>query len=471
MTTPAAVLGPGGRRVRPRALPTRGARRRTAMVLVALLAAFLATRVVPVVLTLQPQLYGPDVSNPAGDVGRYAAWGTAAIGHGLVPYRDFDVEYPPGALPFVLVPAVVGGGTFSAPVFVGLLVAVDLAAFLLLVAWARRGGSRVGAVAWLVLPPALGVLLYGRLDLLPAVALLAALERAHARRWTSSGVWLGLGAAAKLVPGVFLPVLLVAAGRGRWRLLAGAATGAGVAWLPYAADTPELWHDVIGYHVARGVHLESLWGSLLNLVRLRGAPITLLYEHGAFGITGAGAGGMLVASAALVVGLVVAATAVAVVRWHGRPWRARVELAVAVTATMALLLATTRVFSPQFVVWLLAAAAAALAVTPCLWRWLLPALAAVVALTVLEYPLGFDLLRKGEMWPALALVARNVVVLAVGVACTVRWLRPRGDPWHDGAAGGAGSSDVRGGWRSATFPLRSGTHHAVMPRTQGGGAL
>jgi len=444
MTTDAVLGHPDGGGVRPGAVATRGGRWRAATVLVLLLAAFLASRAAPVVLTLHPQLYGPEISNPAGDVGRYAAWGTAAIGHGLVPYRDFDVEYPPGALPFVLVPAVLGGGTFSAPVFVGLLVAVDLAAFVLLVAWARRGGSRAGAAAWLVLPPALGVVLYGRLDLLPAVALLAALERAHARRWTASGVWLGLGAAAKLVPGVFLPVLLVAAGRGRWRLLAGAATGGAVAWLPYAADTPELWHDVVGYHSARGVHLESLWGSLLNLVRLRGAPITLLYEHGAFGITGAGASGMLVASAVLVVGIVVAAAAVAAVRWRGRPWRARVELAIAVTATMALLLATTRVFSPQFVMWLLAAAAAALTVAPGLWRWLLPALAAVVALTVLEYPLGFDLLRQGVTWPALALVARNVVVLAVGVACTVRWLRSGGDPRHDGAAGrGDASSDTR----------------------------
>jgi hypothetical protein len=435
MTTPEAAVGrPGGGAVRPGAMLPPGRWWRGAVVLVALLAAFLATRAAPVALTLHPRLYGPGISNPAGDVGRYAAWGTAAIGHGLVPYRDFDVEYPPGALPFVLVPAALDGGVFSVPVFVGLLVAVDVAAFVLLLAWARRGRSWSGAVAWLVLPPALGVLLYGRLDLLPAVALLVALERAHARRWTASGVWLGLGAAAKLVPGLFLPAFLIAAGRGRWRLLAGAAAGGAVAWLPYAANTPELWRDVVGYHSARGIHLESLWGSLLNVGRLRGAPVTLLYEHGAFGITGAGAGGMLRASAVLVVGIVVAATAVAAVRWRSRPSRARVELAVSVTATMALLLATTRVFSPQFVVWLLAAAAAALAVTPGLWRWLVPALVAVVVLTVLEYPLGFDLLRQGETWPALALVARNVVVLAVGVACTVRWLRPGGDAGRDGGA-------------------------------------
>ena len=435
MTTPDAVLAASGARP---AVPARRRPWRAGVVLAVLVVAFLATRAAPVVLTLHPQLYGPEISNPAGDVGRYAAWGTAAIGHGLVPYRDFDVEYPPGALAFVLVPAVLGGGTFSAPAFVALLVAVDLAAFLVLVSWARRAGSWAGAAVWLVLPPALGVVLYGRLDLLPAVALLVALERAHARRWTASGIWLGLGAAAKLVPGVFLPVFVVAAAARRWRVVGGAVAGGAVAWLPYAAYSRGLWHDVVGYHLARGIHLESLWGSALNLARLRGASVTLLYEHGAYGITGDGVDGMLTASAVLVVVVLAATVAVALARWRGRPWRAHAELAVAVTATLALLLATTRVFSPQFVVWLLAAGASALTVTPGVRRWLLPALAAVVVLTVLEYPLGFDLLRQGVTWPAVALAVRNVVVLGVGVACTLRWVRPAGQP------GAHGQVDTRG---------------------------
>jgi hypothetical protein len=230
---------------------------------------------------------------------------------------------------------------------------------------------------------------------------------------------------------VFLPVFVVAAASRRWRVVAGAVAGGALACLPYAADTPALWHDVVGYHLGRGIHLESLWGSALNLARLRASSVTLLYEHGAFGITGRGAAGMLVASAVLVIGVVAAAVGVALARWPGRPWRARAELAIAVTATLALLLATTRVFSPQFVVWLLAAGAAALTVTAGAWRWLGPALAAVVALTVLEYPLGFDLLRQGVTWPAMALFARNVVVLGIGVACVARWVRPAvdaGDP-------------------------------------------
>lgn len=390
--------------------------------LAATLLVFAVTRVLPAVLTLHPELYGPDISNPAGDVARYAAWGTAAIGDGLVPYRDFAVEYPPGVLPFVLAPALLGRGTFSVPAFVALLVAVDTAALLALWVLRGRGASSAGVVAWLVLPPALGVVLYGRLDLLPAVAVVLSLERANARRWTASGVWLGLGAAAKLVPALFLPLLLLAAGR-RWpQALGGAVAGIAVAWLPYLADTPALWRNVVGYHAARGIHLESLWGSALNLWRLRGGPADLQYEYGAFGITAADTETIVLVSTLVAGGIVAGVTSVAGWRWRRYPECAQAELALAVTAMLALLLAGTRVLSPQFVVWLLGAAAVAIAVTPGLWRWMLPGLGALVLLTVLGYPIGFDLLLQGAAWPAVVLVARNLLLLGLGVALIVRWL-------------------------------------------------
>lgn len=394
-----------------------------------MLAAFAATRVVPVALTLQPALYGAELSNPAGDLARYAAWADAMVADGLVPYRHFDVEYPPGALPFVVAPALLGGMRFSPVAFVSLMVVVDLVGLSALAALVRRGGSPVGVMVWLVLPPLLGVVLYGRLDLLPAVALLLALERLHARRWSVGGWWLGLGAAAKLVPGLFVPLAAISAARKGWWVIAGTVAGGLIAWLPYAGDTAQIWHDVVGYHGTRGIHLESLWGSLLNVWRLLGGPVDLLFERGAFGITGPMAPTVARLSTTVDVAIVVAATGIAAVRWRGRPHRAPVELPLAVTAALALLLATARVFSPQFVVWLLAAAAVALAVTPAIARWALPLLAVIVVLTVAEYPLGFDLLRQGAWWPAVALVGRNLAVLVLGVAVTTHWLRrpPPGD--------------------------------------------
>lgn len=393
------------------------------------MAAFAATRMVPVALTLQPSLYGAAISDPAGDLARYAVWAGAIVGDGLAPYRHFDVEYPPGVLPFIVAPALVGRAQFSPVVFVALMLLVDLVGFLALLRLARRGGSPAGVLAWLLLPPLLGVVLYGRLDLLPAVALLLAVERLHSQRWSVGGWWLGLGAAAKLVPGLFVPLAVVAAGAGRWRVLSGVAAGGLLATLPYALDAPEILRDVVGYHSTRGVHLESLWGSLLNLQRLAGGPVDLVFERGAFGITGPAAATIVGWTTGLNVAIVVATCLIAVVRWRTRPERARIELPLAVTSSLALLLATARVFSPQFVVWLLAAGAVTLAVTPVVVRWLAPALALIVALTVLEYPLGFDLLRQGAWWPAVVLVCRNAAVLALGAALTAHWVR-RSPPEH-----------------------------------------
>jgi hypothetical protein len=399
--------------------------------------AFAVTRFLPLALTLAPSLYGPDVSDPTGDVNRYAGWASQIVGDGLMPYRDVDIEYPPGSLPFVMLPAMLGQGQFARPVFIATMVVLDAVAFGVLLLLARRGegerqraggrgtaggGSYRGAVMWLLLPPLLGAVMYARLDLVPAVALLLALERAYAQGWLGSGVWLGLGTAAKLIPALFLPLTVVAAAGRRARLLAGAVVGGLVAWLPFARDTGELIHDVLGYHGARGIHLESLWGSLLNLERIAGGPADLEYEAAAFHITGPGADAMLRASTLVSIAIVVVTAAIAVLRWWRRPERARLELPLAVTATLALLLGTGRVFSPQFIIWLLAVAAVLFAVRPRIALWAGPLLLVIVVLTAAVYPLGFDLLRAGARWPALALVSRNGAVVALGLLLLGRWL-------------------------------------------------
>lgn len=397
------------------------ARRRRRAIVGGLWLAFAVTRLLPLALTFDTSLYG-DISDPTGDVDRYADWANQIVGVGLAPYREVDIEYPPGSLPFVIAPALLGPVGFSRTIFVALMVALDAVAFAVLLVLARRASSYRGAVSWLLLPPLLGVLVYARLDLIPAVALLMALERAHARGWLTSGLWFGLGTAAKLVPGLFLPLALVAARGRQTRVLAGAVAGGLVAWLPFATDSVELVGDVFGYHGARGIHLESIWGSVLNLRRVSGGPAELVFEYGAFHITGPGDGAMLVWTTALSIAIVLISLAIAVMRWRRRPQRARIELPLAVTSTLALLLGTGRVFSPQFVIWLLAAAAVLFAVLPRVALWAGPLLAVIVVLTAVGYPLAFDLLRDGVRWPALVLLWRNIAVIAFGLLLLVRWL-------------------------------------------------
>lgn len=409
------------------------------LLLAAWVLAFAVTRLLPLALTFEPSLYGPDISDPTGDLRLYGGWGDQIVGDGLAPYREIDIEYPPGSLPFVIVPALLGQGEFSPAIFVALLVVLDTVAFGALLMLARRTGAYRGAATWLLLPPLLGVVLYARLDLVPAVATLLALERAHARRWFASGVWIGLGAAAKLFPALLIPLALMAAARRRGHLLAGLAVGAAAAWLPFASDTGEMLHDVLSYHNARGIHLESLWGSLLNLQRITGGPVDLVFEYGAFHITGPSAPTMLLWTTWISVAVVAICVLIAVLRWWRRPALAHTELPLAATTMLALLLGTGRVFSPQFMVWLLAAAAVLFAVLPRAAVWAGPLLVVIVVLTAAGYPLGFDLLREGERWPALVLVYRNIAVTAFGLLLLLRWLAT-----DTTSSSGGESTDARG---------------------------
>jgi hypothetical protein len=113
----------------------------------------------------------------------YESYGEA-IADGEVPYRDFRVEYPPGALPMFVLPAL--GDTDYRVAFEwlmalcggGLVVAVALAA--------RRLGLGFGTLAFVALSPlAIGSVILTRFDLWPRC-----LRRSHwPRCCTSDCVW------------------------------------------------------------------------------------------------------------------------------------------------------------------------------------------------------------------------------------------------------------------------------------------
>src|SRR5436305_77355 len=170
----------------------------------------------------------------------YERYADAVLHHGLVPYRDFAVEYPPGALAAFLPPAAFGD---YASAFAWEMAACGV----LLVA--AVAAIRVEASFYVALAPVLaGSLILSRFDLWPALlvaAALAALLRAHHRLG-----WAVLGGAfaAKLWPLVLVPAAFVwsyRAGRGR-AALAGLGVAAAV-FVPFALVAPRgLWHSVSG---------------------------------------------------------------------------------------------------------------------------------------------------------------------------------------------------------------------------------
>jgi hypothetical protein len=265
----------------------------------------------------------------------YRNYGDAIVHHGLVPYRDFAVEYPPGALPVFALPSLVGDYASS---FAWLMAACGIA-LVLVVASIRRGAAFYVALA----PVLAGSLILSRFDLWPALlaaAALAALLREHHRLgWAL----LGAAVAAKLWPLVFVPIALVwSARRGRaWAGVAGLAVAA-AAFVPFAVIAPHgLWSSLSG-QASRPLQIESLGAAILTTF---GHP-RVVTTHGSQNVAGHG----LVAT---VFTLLQVAALVALWIAFARGPATRERFLRYAAACVCAFVAFGKVLSPQFLLWLI----------------------------------------------------------------------------------------------------------------------
>lgn len=383
--------------------------RRPAVIIV-LLVLFCLTRAAVVWVTDNPEVYG-DI-DPTSDVVIYENWGNAVHHEGATAYRDVSIEYPPGAIPFMVAPSALTekGGTYRLN-FALTMALVDLVGFGALYLMVRRGGSPWALVGWLFVPPLLGPLLYARFDLVPAVALILALERAQARGWFGVGGWLGFGAMAKLVPGLLAPLAFIVAARRRL-VVYGFAMVVVLMALPYLGVARGVFDSVFGYHGDRGVQIESLWGSLTLLGGHLGFDSGVAFQFGAMDVYGSPVDAFktlsnVLAAAGLLFG------AYAAWRWARRD--SAPDLALAMFATLALTTGVGRVYSPQYTVWLLGVGVAALSLAGRRARWPFAVLVAVVALTAWIFPPLFHPLLDNELWAVMVLLTRNALTLTVAV--------------------------------------------------------
>lgn len=176
------------------------------------------------------------------------------------PYFDRDLEYPP----------VIGLEMYAVTfLFDGalrlkfLLSALVLGALAVLTTWALwlRFGKRTWR--WALAPP---LLLQGltNWDLLSVAPATIALLQWDAGRAFGAGLLLGIGAAAKLVPGLYVPLLAVACVPTRmWKrasaVLGGAVLGAGVFAIPVYALAPDALRHFVEFHRQRGPISSTPW--------------------------------------------------------------------------------------------------------------------------------------------------------------------------------------------------------------------
>ena len=356
------------------------------------------------------------------DIALYQTYGERLAG-GLVPYRDFGFEYPPGALPAIVLPALVTGTVHAYRIaFVAELALVGVVAVLLLDAVLRRlelpRRERILSLAVVALAPLLlGGVILTRFDLVPAALVLAALALAVAGRRRAAALVVGVGAAVKLYPAILLPPLAIDAwrrgGRRELAIVLGLAVApVGLAYIAFFALAPDGVLDSLGRQVGRPLQIESVGaGLLLALHQAFGMGLGWTSGSGSQNLTGTGAG-VLAALQGVVQVVAVVLVWVAYARGPSTAERLVRYGAASVVAFVAL----SKVLSPQFLVWLVL-------LVPLVGgprrRTALALTAVACALTAVWFPARYwDLVRDFDPLVSWLVLLRGLVLLGLLAALT-----------------------------------------------------
>ena len=290
------------------------------------------------------------------DVPVYVHYASLVRG-GAVPYRDFTFEYPPAALPALLLPAYMGWSyATSFAVLMGACGAGCIAAAASALRAVGAGAVRMwaGLLAIGVSPLLLGSLFDTRFDLWPTLLAIGALAATVRRRSLLSGALLGLGCAAKLWPAVLLPIAVAHLWqrRGRRAAVVVVAAFVGVAaacFLPFAILAPDGLRAMFADQLDRPLQVESLGAALLMAAQHLGMrPLVTIGSHGGQALSGHGAGLAAGLSTALEITAVLAIWILFARRRKTDGESALLAAAAAVSA----LVAFDKVLSPQYLVWL-----------------------------------------------------------------------------------------------------------------------
>lgn len=288
------------------------------------------------------------------DLHLYRQYGDALL-DGRIPYRDFFVEYPPGAVALFTVPALAPSGAYDA-LFKALMALCCLGSiFCVTYVLARQGTSVVGvgaAALFLALVPiALGPVSLNTYDAWPAFLTVAAVACLVWGRPRLALGLLGVAAAAKLYAVLLVPIALVWLWRERRSVvgpLVSFLAAAAVLVVPWFALSPGGVWDSVHSQVGRALHTESL-GAALLLVADRLGWYDAHVVTAAPAVSRDLAGGLPDAFATVSAVLAVVAALIPALFLR----RSGVHVGTAFAASVAGFLAFTKVLSPQYVVWLI----------------------------------------------------------------------------------------------------------------------
>lgn len=328
-----------------------------------------------------------------GDAKRYLE----IASHDGVPYRDFEVEYPPVSV--ALIKLVEGPDLTST---MRRLAVVAFALDMLALGAVAYGWGRKAALGYLLMTTPFLFLpfIYFRIDYLAVALAMWGLVLAMRRRETAGGFLLAASVFAKLYALVVLPVLLVEAKVKALTVAIVTGLVGAVAWFAVAGTSG--FEQVLSFRGASGWQIESVVGGAIRL-------FTGEYPRDESGAVRAGSAPQW---ATIALGLLM----VAVVVWiWTQAWRCNgsqlIVYGVAPLTATAVFLACSPLLSPQFMTWLVPFAAICWACGERVFAWMTGFLVVItMVLTQVYQPLN-----RAELSGQVVLTVRNGLLLALVV--------------------------------------------------------
>ncbi|MBE0428503.1 MAG: DUF2029 domain-containing protein [Thermoleophilia bacterium] len=304
------------------------------------------------------------------------------IAGGMLPYRDFALEYPPVGMMLLLLPRLISGPGYGAYVFwfQAELLAMSCGIVVMLsgMAWrqwqsVRKMAQVLALYSFFIL--ALGSIVKLRYDLAAAFVMLACLAAFTSDRRRLAWLLIGVGIMTKVVPVLMAPVFLIVHFRRRQyrEMLTGPVLALLVALLialPFLLASPSGLATAFTYHVERPLQLESSWASpLLLLSVFVDFELKVMPSYGSHNVFSAGSDALATLSGPVTLALLVAGY---LVFWRGsraprdesagmlgghdgaeqQRYR-QSQVTLFSTLAIASFIFGGKVLSPQFMIWLL----------------------------------------------------------------------------------------------------------------------
>ena len=348
-----------------------------------------------------------------------------ATAAGRLPYRDVDLEYPPGAAVIFWLARFLPGQGYVEKFqwFMLLFWALATAGAVVAAGQLRLPVRRQVAVGTLmaITPLVLGTIVRTRYDGVVTAVVAWMIVAALAERWRWMWGLLAVAIALKLMPALLAPALVAwQAHRAGWasarRGAAGGIAATVALFAPAALLAPRGLWDMVMYHLQRPPQIESTASSYVLLWHATaGVPVTIESAFGSQGPTGQTAE-VLATATTLLAFLAIVAVSVRYARHLGALVRGldAAYLLATLAATIVFLAVGSKVLSPQYLLWIVPASLllpgrrglTAFVMTPVL-----------MLVTHLYFPFRYWNLVGLETLPIWILFVRNLLLIALACVC------------------------------------------------------